>query len=137
MGIEIAPQRIIQHPHFKFLPRHVAEDRVYAHAHDLGIEAGELVAICMVRRRLGRSSRRPVKRVEGQHHVPVPPELAQLEPMFFFPGTRRNIEVRRGPSRLKSCHELSSLERICTAPQTIDFTSRRKRRASDSERIPF
>jgi hypothetical protein len=96
----------------------VAEDRIYAHAHDLGIEAGELVAICLVRRRLRRSSRRPVQRVEGQHHMPAPLELAQLEPVFFFPGARRHIKVGRTPSNLKSCHELSSLERIWTEPQT-------------------
>jgi hypothetical protein len=101
----------------------VAEDRIYAHAHDLGIQFGEPVAICLVRRRLRRSSRRPVQRVKGQHDMPFPAELRKLEPVFFFAGACGDIEVRSASADLKGCHEPSSLERIWTAPQAMDFTS--------------
>ena len=72
MGKEVAAKREAQFTGFLFLKGYMAVGGVYAHAHDLGIQFGELCYASIGRPKLRRSNRRPVGHVESKHDMLLP-----------------------------------------------------------------
>src|SRR2546428_6810126 len=79
---------------FFFLPRLVAENRIYANVHDLGIECRQLLAIRVERRHLRRSGRGPVQRMKCHDDVFLAPESAELDFQLPFALNRRQLKIR-------------------------------------------
>ena len=73
-------------------PGLVTWDAIHTDAQHLGILPVEVGDTRLQRRDLRRSAGSPVKAVEGQHHLPLPPEVAEANGL---PSGRRKGEIRR------------------------------------------
>src|SRR6185369_16578116 len=99
-----ASQRKVEGADLEFLPRHVTEYRIAAHAHDLGIQLGELIAVRVVRRGLRCSSRGPIGRIKSQDDIFLAAEFGKRDAVLVVAGAGRDVESRSRIADLEGWH---------------------------------
>src|SRR6266404_407407 len=103
MREKVATQRVVEQADVSLLPRDVAGNRIHANAHDLGVKAGELFEVRVIRRHLRPSNRRPVQHPKGDDDMLLPLVVAELDAMLLLAGHGGQIEVGRRVSCFE-CH---------------------------------